>query len=180
MKPIEATDVVRLLAGYWPNPEMGEDEIRVWMRQLTPLECHRHDPCEDGCAINLSARIIDGLASTGRDFRPTAGQFVSEYSARAPRFKGTPINAPELEVTTEHLPPEEWQKRMRKELAEGHGPLAAPLLRSIPRNRGLTDAEAMAVARAMVGEREVVHVVSGSAREGYVFGERPTAEHPDA
>ena len=75
-KPVnvqQAKTCLRLLTGYWPHPELTEDEVRVWMRQLAQCEDHR-----------LAATVIDTMAESAQ-FRPNAGQFMSIYRARVPR-----------------------------------------------------------------------------------------------
>ena len=71
----QAKTCLRLLTGYWPHPELTEDEVRVWMRQLAQCEDHR-----------LAATVIDAMAESAQ-FRPNAGQFMSIYKARLPRCR---------------------------------------------------------------------------------------------
>jgi hypothetical protein len=121
MQENEIEFVLRLLSGYWPSPALSQDEIDVWMRQLAQ--------CED---VQLATQIIDGLARTGRDFRPNAGQFAAEYTARRPRFPRVGSEAvAALEVTTEDKTPEEWMADAREKLRVSDGPLVKDLARTI-------------------------------------------------
>ena len=80
---------LRLIAGHWPTPEMGEDEIIVWRRTLLPL------PCEDACTV------IDMMSRNGPKWRPTDGEFVAEYRQRTARPKSFPevtsLRTPQLD-----------------------------------------------------------------------------------
>ena len=80
----EAEIVLRLVTAYWPVPEMGDDEIDVWARTLAGLEF------ED------ASDVAELIASSGRDRRPGAGEFMAEYRARTARPKrwtGEPVAA---------------------------------------------------------------------------------------
>ncbi len=90
MTPAEVQQLLRLVCGYWPNPVMTDDEIRVWTRTLAQ--------CSDA---QLAAKTVDGLALSGRDFRPTAGRFAGEYHAS----QRAPSDFPELPASS--LTPED-------------------------------------------------------------------------
>jgi hypothetical protein len=67
VSPAEVALVFRLVRGYWPTPELQEDEAIVWRHILEPLE------------PMLAAEIIEKLAGEGEMFRPGAGVFKSRY-----------------------------------------------------------------------------------------------------
>lgn len=109
------TDVLRFLSGHWPNPPMGDDEIRVWTMTLAPLDLH--------CATET----IDLISQAGRTWRPNDGEFLAAYRiqrARGPKLP--PIakpDLPQLPVTTESKTPEEWMTKIRSQLRHADGPL---------------------------------------------------------
>lgn len=135
MNADDVTDVLRLLAGHWPNPALGEDEVRVWTRTLAQRE------------MATSVRVIDMLAATGRQWRPTDGEFLAEYRHALPR--SAPIDretAPELPVTTEKRSREEWRDLIKKQLASANGPMVHPLAKAVSKshfdNQHATDSPA--------------------------------------
>jgi hypothetical protein len=113
----QAKTCLRLLSGYWPHPELTEDEVRVWMRQLAGCEDHR-----------LAATVIDTMAESAQ-FRPNAGQFASIYRARTPRCREFVPGGggAELPETTENLTTDEWRARVKEQLANMHGPITKSL-----------------------------------------------------
>jgi hypothetical protein len=112
----QAKACLRLLTGYWPHPELTEDEVKVWMRQLAQCEDHR-----------LAAQVIDAMAESAQ-FRPNAGQFMAAYKPRVPRCPGAvAVDAPELAETTESLTTDEWRARVREQIANMRGPLTKSL-----------------------------------------------------
>lgn len=112
MRPIEVSQVIRLVSGYWPHPSMTDDEIRVWTMKLSD------------CDSKLAVKIIESFATSGRDFRPTAGQFVSEYTARVPRSSGrVPETAGALPANTEHKSTDEWRETIQRQLEGARGPM---------------------------------------------------------
>lgn len=123
----EAQIVTRLILGYWPTPEMGDDELIIWSRHLAPLDFG--DACE----------VTEMIATAGRAFRPNAGEFVAEYRQKTLRPKGFPsdptpaldgpraecghsLNAYACDATTKY-----WMAECRRQLAEATGPLARSL-----------------------------------------------------
>src|ERR1035437_8765499 len=94
MNKDDVYDVMRLLSGLWPRPEMADDEASVWALELANKN------------LDLAANVITAMARQGGPWRPTAGQFAAEYANFA-RHEPQPILdlsiVPELEETTEIL-----------------------------------------------------------------------------
>jgi hypothetical protein len=112
----QAKACLRLLTGYWPHPELTEDEVRVWMRQLAQCEDHR-----------LAATVIDVMAESAQ-FRPNAGQFMSIYRARVPRCaERRPSSALGQALTTENLTTDEWRARVKEQISNMRGPITKSL-----------------------------------------------------
>lgn len=112
----QAKTCLRLLTGYWPHPELTEDEVRVWMRQLAQCEDHY-----------LAATVIDVMAKSAQ-FRPNAGQFMSIYRARVPRCREfVPAGGAELPETTENLTTDEWRARVKEQISNMRGPITKSL-----------------------------------------------------
>lgn len=99
---------------------MTDDEIRVWTMKLV------------NCEFRLSAQVIDKMATTGREYRPNAGQFSALYAARVPRFpNGVP--AAELGESTEPKSPKEALAEAREKLRHATGPMAKDLAATLER-----------------------------------------------
>jgi hypothetical protein len=113
MTPDQIQTCITLVKGYWPAPEMFEEELVVWSAHL--FECA--DP-------DLAQRIVTELAETC-EYRPNAARFGALYRARAPRALAYRVvaTAPELTETAERLTTEEWKRRCREQLANSAGPL---------------------------------------------------------
>lgn len=84
---------LRLLAGHWPTPAMGQDEVAVWNRTLYPLD------------FETAFDVIDKIAETGVGHRPTDGALIAAYRQRRARQPAAPseVAAAQLE---EHTYPE--------------------------------------------------------------------------
>lgn len=70
MSPEEARHILSMVAGYWPRPELSDSETDAWNLELLPRE------------YELGVAVVRALANSGREFRPGAGRFASEYEAR--------------------------------------------------------------------------------------------------
>lgn len=59
---------LRVLAGHWPQPEIGEDEVIVWTNMLWPLD------------YATTVQAVERVARSGRlHWRPTASEIYGEY-----------------------------------------------------------------------------------------------------
>jgi hypothetical protein len=117
-------DVIRLLGGYWPSPEMTDDEARVWSIELSSRR------------LEVATSTIRAMAEQGRAFRPTCSEFIAEYRlamSHQPQPEVVDRSMPELEVTTERRSPEEWMAFIRKQLADCKGPMAESFDESVER-----------------------------------------------
>jgi hypothetical protein len=106
-------DAMRLLTGYWPMPEMSDDEVSVWRLELS------------GKDLALATRCIKALADQGRTFRPNASEFVLAYrnfASRAPRPSLDLGDLPELSETYEQHTVAEWRAIIRQQLRDCPGP----------------------------------------------------------
>ena len=100
----ESDQILRLLAGHWPNPQISEDEVRVWKLTLLPLNA------------KTAREVLDRHSAQGSPFRPTDGMFVRDYRQAIGREPRVYTNAPELEETTERITREEMFARSRATL----------------------------------------------------------------
>ena len=106
-------DALRLLLGYWPHPEMSDDEASLWALTLSSRD------------FDLSTRTIKALADQGRAFRPNASEFTATYrnfAAHAPRAPLDWGDLPELEESTEQHTVTEWRQIIRQQLRDSPGP----------------------------------------------------------
>jgi hypothetical protein len=113
MNPDDQFDMLRLLTGYWPHPQMSDDETALWALTLTTRD------------FDLSTRTIKALADQGRAFRPNASEFTAAYrnfAAHAPRPPLDLSDLPELEETHEQHSVTEWRAIIRKQLHDSPGP----------------------------------------------------------
>lgn len=107
MNTDDVTDVLRLLAGHWPNPELGEDEIRVWTRTLANLN------------MQGVIQTIDLLSQSGRTWRPSDGEFLAEYRRQQSRVPQATVDrgeVPELPVSTDRKTPEQWMAEIKSKV----------------------------------------------------------------
>ncbi len=109
-----------LLTGYWPRPELTSEETFVWGRQLAE--------CED---VAVATQVIDALALSGRESRPSAGRFMADYLGRIPRGQPGKPEFPEIEAAPDDRSPEEHRAAIRACAREGRGPLVADLRETV-------------------------------------------------
>lgn len=117
----EVDMLIRFVAGSWPTPDLSDDEIKVWMKALLPLD------------FEGAAETLDLISKSGERFRPTAGQLVAEYRRRAsvpkshvPELEpyagraecGHSLNQVACRETVDY-----WVGVIRKQLAESKGPM---------------------------------------------------------
>ena len=123
----------RIVAGFWPNPTITNEEFAAWTRALQPLD------------LTTVGEVLEMVANSGRTFRPNAGEFVAEYRARTVRPKSFGPSSPVPELDAPRQPcghpnnavacPETvayWLAECRAQLASATGPLAKALLPPAP------------------------------------------------
>jgi hypothetical protein len=69
MTPDDLHDVMDLLGAYWPGT-LSSTELLAWRRNLRHLD------------VEPLVEALDGLAASGRRFRPSVGLVVESYRAR--------------------------------------------------------------------------------------------------
>jgi hypothetical protein len=145
VSPDDVMDAMRLLAGHWPSPELGEDEVAVWMRTLS------------ACELSTATEVIDGLAASGRAWRPTDGEFLATYRQRMSRPKPTQPALMEPKAS-----PESVSRNLEKSRQ-----VLGPVVRRSFYNNGdaMTDAELQRVAAQLTAEDEVWQSVQRKASE---------------
>lgn len=109
MTPDEAGQVLAMVVGYWPHPELTDEETSAWQVELLPR------------GFELGALTVRSMAQSGREFRPGAGRFASEFDAR--RRHETLGEEPPKQIEGPGLSPSEGLSLARDALAQAKGEL---------------------------------------------------------
>lgn len=103
MERNQAEEVMRLLAGHWPTPELGDDEAIVWFHTLSPLKA------------DVAIKTINRLSMSGRKWRPNDGEFLADYRRSLSRERQMFTDHPALEESTgERMTAKEFFSKARE------------------------------------------------------------------
>ncbi len=108
----EARPIIAMLAGYWPTPQMGPEEVTAWAGELCGPVRIRPDEAQ---------RVITDAAHHGSEFRLRPGQMIDGVQALRRRRVIDRNSRALIEAVPEPTDPDV----MRRTLAQCRGAIAA-------------------------------------------------------